>query len=274
MMVLRRRDFERVEVQPASTVDGKRVMPIEQALVWAYQTELCAASEAQMYGSGWNMERVDCSTSSAWLAIADAAAASAVSPDAKAIHERVQELDDPSWLAIDDLTGLLASTYVSLSEPAYFEAAFPRARELVITYARLGKLPDISGAPRPYPVRADNGEVLVRRVLEFRHKTIDQREVTDQAEQVIRDGVTYAEARGKPTRGKYPQGSFCLIKYAPDWDEVVRERAEYLVWWLALRWLSDNLDHLERHVVTPPELPMRPWQVLDASGSLDIQTNR
>jgi hypothetical protein len=270
MMALRKREFA-----PAPMIDGRKVMPIEQALVWAYQTELCSADETQLYGGGWNLDRVDYSTSSAWLAIADAAAARAVSPDALSIHKRVQELENGKWLDADaDLTGLLASTYVSLSEAAYFEEALPKAANLVIVHARLGTVPDLTGSPQPFAQRSANGEVLVRRMAEFTHKTVAQEDISFQAEQPIRAGVTYMESRGKPTRGRYPQGSYCLVGYAPDWDEVVRERAEYLVWWLALEWLSMNLGHLDRMRVTMPELPQRPWHRLDASGELDIGSNR
>lgn len=267
MMALRRREF-----QPAPMHDGRRVLPIEQALEWAYQTELCQFTDGVITepgGGGWFGERVD-GTRGGWD---EAALARIVAPDAIAIHKRVEQLEQPGWLDVDldpkteddpsrheQFLQLFASTYVSLSAEAYFQDALPRAGNLVVVHARLGTVPDISGLPQPYAKRSANGEVMVQRQVELTQNTINGGKVTFTDDAPVRAGVSYAETRGKPTRGRYPQGSYCLVGYDPDWDEVMRERAEYLVWWLALSWLSDNLDGLSRIAVTPPELPMLPWQ--------------
>jgi hypothetical protein len=241
------------EFAPAPTVDGRKVMPIEQALVWAYQTELCALSEGAFADpvGGWSSERVDGSRGG-WD---DAAVARIVNPDALEMHKWVQHLEQPGWLAVDEDLGLMASTYESLSEPAYFAEALPKAATLVIVNARLGKVPELSEGPTPYAIRhPTNGTVPIKRVVMRAQKTIDQREVS------YADSEEVRQVRAKGRGGVYPQGSFCEVGYFPDWDAIVQERAEYLVWWLALRWLADNLDHLARVRVLPPDLPMRPWQ--------------
>jgi hypothetical protein len=103
-------------------------------------------------------------------------------------------------------------------------------------------------------MRADNGEVMVRRRVTFMHMALNDREVPHEDEEIVR------EIRGKPTRGRYPQGSYCLVGYEPDWDRIVQMRAEYLVWWYALSWLLNELTDLERIEVIGSELPQRPWQ--------------
>lgn len=257
-MALRRREF-----QPAQHVDGRRVMPIEQALVWAYQTELCAANETQLYGGGWNLDRVDCSTSSAWLAIADAAAARAVSADALAMHDAVQRLEIENWLSLDykpkEWRGLLIESIVPIIVDSwYVKAAVPKAATLVITHARLGNCPSLPDDPVPKPLRNVNGTPVLRRAATLPARTIDQREVSFSADVPVEQPT---RTRGR--YGVYPQGSKCELFYAPEFGPVAAERADYLVWWLALDWLSQNIGDLERHVILPSELPMAPWKTLD-----------
>jgi hypothetical protein len=259
MMAVRKLDF-----QPAAYADGRKVMPIEQALAWAYQTELCSANETQLYGNGWNLDRVDCSTSSAWLAIADAAAARAVSPDALAMHDAVQRLETENWLSLDytpeEWRGLLVDSYVPVIVDSWFVmAAVKRAATLVITHARLGNTPTLPDNPVPKPLRNVNGTPVIRRETTLRMKTVDRRDVGFQADEPVEQPT---KTRGR--FGIYPQGAKCELFYAPEFGPVATERADYLVWWLALDWLSQNIGDLERHVILPSELPMAPWKTLDS----------
>lgn len=258
MMALRKRDFK-----PTAYADGRKVMPIDQALRWAYQQELSllGAEGISPVATNWSVERVDSgSNRNSWDS---AILAQYVSPDALEIHKWVQYLELPGWLAIDtDATGLLGSTYEPLAGRGYFEEALPKAANLVTVHARLGTIPDLSDHPMPVAVRHPaNGTIPIKRAVTRTGKTCSGGEVSYADQEEVR------MARKSGRGGFYPQGSYCEVKYFPDWDQVVQERAEYLVWWLALEWLSINLEHLERISVMPPDLPQRPWQVLDIPTS-------
>ncbi len=57
----------------------------------------------------------------------------------------------------------------------------------------------------------------------------------------------------------YASGAYCGLQWSPDPKEIVRDRAEYLVWWLALAWLTGELQDLESRIIAPPGAPRRPW---------------
>lgn len=230
-------------------------MPIERALVWAYKLELPNASLNAVGKTNWITERVDSSYRGGGFDVD--AVARVVSPDALAIHERVKELSQPGWLSVDmDAGELLSSTYRSFTEPDYFAAAFPKAYDLVVMAARLGRPPGFS-EPLVEPVKHENGSIQLFRHVARKLKTVDGRRVAYGFDEPFR------LKRG----GTFPQGACCHFEAFPTWDQIMQERADYLAYWLALRWLSENLDHLARLHIIAPELPMRPWQALDTASA-------
>jgi hypothetical protein len=244
----------------AVTPERRRIMPIEQALKWAYAEELAQipsiGGEPEFHSSHpmWNMARVD-GTSGGFD---ENALRRLASPDAVEIAKTVHRLADAATVLADEpelVGGLLDDGGPGLpQEHAAVTAAMQRVEVLVIVHARLGTAPALPDVRTPYAIRTANGEVCVRRLRPFKHQTVDGREVLEQAAETVH------EIRSKPTRQRYPQGSYCLVGWSPDWPELLRERAEYLAWRLSLRWLARNLKHLERTQVLPSRLPLRPWQ--------------
>jgi hypothetical protein len=58
----------------------------------------------------------------------------------------------------------------------------------------------------------------------------------------------------------YKEGSVCLLAWEPPPHLLIAERAEYLVWHLALEALASMLaGKLETIGVLPPSAPTRPW---------------
>jgi hypothetical protein len=244
----------------AVTPDRRRIMPIEQALKWAYSEELAQipsnGGEPEFHGSHpmWNMARVD----GAGSGYDDGAVWRLAAPDAIEIAKTVHRLADGTALADEPelLAGLLDIGGPGLPEEhAAIAAALLRVEVLIIVHGRLGTAPALPDRRTPFAIRTANGEVCVRRVRPFKHRTIDGRDVFHDAAETVH------EIRSKPTRQRYPQGSYCLVGWSPDWPELLRERAEYLVWRLALCWLSQNLGQLERTHILPSRLPLRPWQI-------------
>jgi hypothetical protein len=249
---------QQIAVPPISpTPDHRRVMYIENALKWAYGEELAQipsiGGEPEFHGSHpmWNMARVDGNSGGGFD---ENALRRLASPDAIEIAKTVHRLADPALLARQAaLVGALNGPGPA-EEFAAIKAALPRLEVLVIVHARIGKPPDLPDHRTPYAIRTANGEVCVRRIRPLKYRTVDGRDIWQDDTEIVR------EIRGKPTRQRYPQGSYCLVGWSPDWPELLRERAEYLVWRLAIRWLARNLKHLERIQVLPSRLPLRPWQ--------------
>jgi hypothetical protein len=68
-----------------------------------------------------------------------------------------------------------------------------------------------------------------------------------------------AEIASPPERaGRYTPGTYCKIVILPPAEAVLRERADYAAWRLALDHLSETLQ-LETIVVTPSLAARRPW---------------
>lgn len=65
------------------------------------------------------------------------------------------------------------------------------------------------------------------------------------------------------------QGAFCVIAYDDRSQDIAAARALYGAWWLALRRLCYALRvtrALQRHEVTGPAAPERPWEAGGAGG--------
>ena len=251
----------RLRDDPELGMGGRRRLTITDALAWAYQVELPAmerytSGEAESRASHpmWNLGRVDGGGAN-WD---DAAIARIVDRDALKIGQAVSALRNPAWAASADLAGFeVFQAGLSLSEAAFIGPALERAETLVITHAKLGTAPDVE-SQQVTAVRSGNGLPIVRREVPFRESTIAGDTLTRMDDEHVPDQPMIM-LRGKPTRGKWPEGSFCLVDYWPSAHAIMRDRAEYLVWRAALDWLTVNLQGLERIEVSGCCAPRRPW---------------
>lgn len=238
---------------------GKRTMSIEALLRWAYQTELVNLDPREanpMFeeyigggggGSGYE----------------EGAIARMVHPDAKVVANVVSQLRGDEWaagVAWPPITYSMAD--MSMADQPFIDVQIPRAETLVVCHARLGNQPDALDEPFPTADRADNGRPRVVRMAPVASKVLDGSEVTTDMEVIAAE----ERARVRDKAGIYPMGSYCLLKWYPEPNAIMRDRAQYVVWRAALIWLRDQLAGvLERHDVDD-RLPVeRPW-MLGARG--------
>jgi hypothetical protein len=200
----------------------------------------------------WNL-RVD----GALASYDEAALRRLAHPDAVEIAKMVDRLN-PKILARDYARdGLDLGTDDWRSEQAAMLLALDRVHDLVIVHARLSTMPDLPDERRPYPVRSANSEIIVRREKLFTLPTAAGGKISYVDHELV--GTPSIHLRAKPSRGRYPHGSVCPLKWIPDWPVLVRERAEYLAWRLAIRRLARSLQNLDRVAILSSRLPLRPW---------------
>lgn len=126
----------------------------------------------------------------------------------------------------------------------YGKAALQRVAECVVIRAKLADRPNLGEAPTPSACTSPvNGKIAVRRLSPRQDAAPAS---TDLPTKAIRKDV-------------YAPGAYCGLQWSPDPKEVLRDRAEYLVWWLALAWLTGELQDLESRTIAGPAAPRRPW---------------
>jgi hypothetical protein len=247
----------KLKFEPTKTDrNRRRIMPIEQALNWAYAEELARvppSTEPEFHATHpmWNL-RVDGSLGS----YDETALRRLAHPDAIEIAKAVDKLN-PAEIEHEKFD--LGTDQPQLEHTA-IQKALPRVHDLIIIHARLSTLPDLPMERRAYPVRSANGEVIVQRQTTFTQRTIAGGQISYQDHELVHDTDRMTYRRAKPTRGRYPQGAVCPLIWAPEWPYVARERAEYMVWRLALRCLSRTLQNLERVAILHSRLALRPWR--------------
>ncbi|MFO1118346.1 MAG: hypothetical protein U1E28_21965 [Beijerinckiaceae bacterium] len=212
---------------------GRRLLSIEQALRWAFATELVNADgygveEPAEQHPMWKI-RVD-GGGGTWDALA---VSRLVDSDALAIGDAVARLADVDLLPPADLGD---------EERRHFVANRGRATALVVTHAKLGTRPDID-VPVPGPIYAPNGRPVVRRLTQQTERIITGEKALYDREEI----VTAPPARMRGSAGQYPPGSFCPLDWFPTFDACARDRAEESIWVAALAWLAAEIgDSLER----------------------------
>jgi hypothetical protein len=240
----------------------KKVMDVEDVLSWAYRDEL-PKKHSSDGGTGYPTM----STISPMFRIAAfggpidnwsrepgfPAAVGDPHPDALLIEAAVARLErfhnhrfsGPLGLA-DDLEGF------SVDEQAAVRHALPGMIGLVMVHAKLRNRPPWETQPTPRPVLADNHAPVVLRMESVQ---VEDRMGTRSEERPV---------RCKAVRGGkvpfYPQGAYSPLKWEPGPAAIVRERAEYAVWWAALDALAADLSgQLSTISVIAPSAPRRPW---------------
>ena len=173
--------------------------------------------------------------------------------------------DDPDALTVEAAIGMLSQRMTAYTAPeelaldiglpidiyGAFAAPLANVTNLVLAHGRLGNRPPIGlETPIPMPKQAPNGKPGVWQIQCSVEKTI----AGDQVERLFEAPVQGAR------RGIYPSGSFCIVEYEPSPQSIVNDRAEYLVWRLALGDLAELLSgRLERIAALPPAAALAPW---------------
>jgi len=173
--------------------------------------------------------------------------------------------DDPDALTVEAAIGMLPTRMAAYTAPeelaldigldvdidGAFAAPLANVTNIVLAHGRLGKRPAIGlETPIPVPKLAPNGKPGVWQLQCAVEKTI----TGDQVERLFEAPVQGAR------RGVYPSGSYCVIEFEPSPQSVANDRAEYLVWRLALGELAELLSgRLELIAALPPAAAMAPW---------------
>jgi len=152
---------------------------------------------------------------------------------------REKEISGSCGLA-DDVAGL------EVDELAAVHHALRNIVDLVLVHARAGSRP-YAGEEQPSvePVLTDNGRpsVMVPALIDAGGVMYE----TCVATRALRSGL-------------YAPGAFCPLRYEPDPQSIVRDRADYAVWRAALRLLAEELhDKLETIAILSPSAPEHPW---------------
>jgi hypothetical protein len=137
-----------------------------------------------------------------------------------------------------------------------FSGALANVADIVIVCGRLGRRPSLA-EERPLPTArlAPNGKPgtwRIERIAEERFGGgFSEREIETPVQRLRKDS--------------YPPGSYGILVWEPDPQLIVNDRAEYLVWRLALDALAASLSgRMENRAALPPAAALMPWR-----GDLD-----
>jgi hypothetical protein len=232
----------------------KPAVDIETALSWAFRDELPKGFRGRGSEAGYGGPRLQPSPLLRILTLGTPIDACAREPgfplalgnphpDALKIEAAVARLSGADLVYTPagygaELAGLVPEY------DCYGEAALQRVAECVVIRAKLADRPHLGEAPTPSACTSPvNGKIAVRQ-LSPRPEAAPAS--TDLATKAIRKDV-------------YARSAYCGLQWSPDPKEVLRDRAEYLVWWLALAWLTGELQDLESRIIAGPAAPRRPW---------------
>lgn len=233
----------------------KRELSIENLLHWAYQTELCnlvvgdGAVEPGEQHPMWKM-RVD-GTPHGWDANA---VARVVHEDALRVHAAVAGLATPSWANGAVFPSIAYAAWrISFAEQPFIDRAIDNAQTLVIRHAVIGDRPIADETPSPHCRRLPSGRPeIVRNVM------VEEKLASGDMVTLPREMLATEQRVWRKRAGVYETGSYCLLDYWPSEENVLRDRANYVVWRAALAWLAEALRNgLDRFGLTdalPPEV--------------------
>lgn len=230
----------------------RRQLSIEAALRWAFQIELPNLDPRQ--ANPMFEERVSGGGGSGYE---EGAISRIVAPDAIRIGDAVKLLGGADWWAGVVFPPIAyAVDGMSMADKPFIDRAVTRAETLVICHARLGNRPDCEDVPECTPLRAGNGRPEIRRMGTVEQRTLEGATIDAPLELMAKE--ERARVRDRP--GIYELGSYCLLQWYPTVDQVMRDRADYVVWRAALDWLRQQLGGALERVAITDQLPAeRPW---------------
>ena len=239
------------------TTTRKRVLDIEAALRWAYQSELPKRREDRaitaplpaqvhpMWRAGAFGGRIDCWNRDPGFP----AAMGDPSPDALRIEAAVEALDDATLDIAPYDIGQGLGEHVDLRHVTSITRR--DVRSWIVTYARNGKRPDLGEAPEFEPVRGANGKAEIWETV-----SLPAGEGPDGT-----PWFTTFDRRTTAVRaGTYPDGAFCKLQWVRAADDVAEDRARYALWHAGLALLAEILGPVLQTIsVAPPSAVSRPW---------------
>jgi hypothetical protein len=246
---------------------SKRMMDIEDVVRWACGAVRSRRPSPSAPPRAMNVPRSEASLVGRWTWPSGfteiSPMFSAVFPTGRSRGSNVP--DDPDAATVEAAIGMLSQRMTAYAAPEQlapdigsdvdlagaFAAPLANVTNIVLTHGRLGNRPAIGQEiPIPTPKLAPNGKPGIWQLQCNVEKTI----AGDQVERLFEAPVQGAR------RGVYPDGSFCVILYEPNPQSIVNDRAEYLVWRLALGELAELLSgRLERIAALPPAAAIAPW---------------
>jgi hypothetical protein len=262
---------------------ARRVIDVEDVVAWAYGDEL---NKRRATETPYNLSRHDASLVGRWTSPPGfpeispmfrsvfAGGGSASTAGSSWDHARLPPgagAPDPDALAIETAIAALGETMAGLTAPeelaldlgfpvdvdGAFAAALANVVNIVRVHGALKRRPVLGvESPNPQPVMGVNGKTAIVRMTTVRFKTVERDESGRQVE-----ARREAEAPAARIRSDlYEAGAFCKLKWDPDPKIMVNERAEYLIWRLALDRLAGALSgKLARFAVIAPSAPLAPW---------------
>ncbi len=238
------------------------MLDIEDALRWAYRDELpksgfLGASSGMLLSSMGGVSELGTHVDNSTWNDEPGFPPAMGEPheDARAIAAAVTRLERFRGHTLAE-PGLMPDLgFAGIDEAATLRHQMSGMASLAICHANLGSRPDAAlGPPEPMKITGANGAPVVQRLgpgwirQDGRHVAVDAS--LPVACKAIRGGE----------RPIYPEGAFSPLEYLPDPADLVRERAIYLTWWLALDALARDLaGQLASIMVLPPSAPARPW---------------
>lgn len=249
---------------PPRKPQAKRVLDIEDVLRWAYRDELPKAIRS---GPGLRADLARLAYPSASPMFAMVAVGVPVDtfarepgfpvavggphPDALIVRNAVETLirmDDHTFEGEPGLAPDMSG--FGIDERAVLATAAGVMGHLIVKCAKLGSRPSLPDLPECGAVQTSNGKprVLAPRLV---------------ADEYLggRTGTRKMLAPVTAMRGNtYEAGAHCPVVWEPSPQAVVRDRAEYAVWWAALDFLARELrGKLSSISVLSPSAPQRPW---------------
>lgn len=233
-------------------------LDVDAALKWVYCTEIPKKRRegigiggslhplARMIASGGIV--VDCSSGPGgcgWFESEEP------HEDAIAIDDAVRALGDeldPELLAttagyLDDYSGFC------LDERKYLVAAQRNLPAFVATQAMLGRAPLLPERPRPEPCRGPYGHVVT-----LRPENQPFRDLTG----AKRKNIVQAATSGR--NGAWKDGAYCPLLWDPSLEAMAGDRAEWMVWVLALEHMAATIGPLVSMALDPPGFLLMPWR--------------
>jgi hypothetical protein len=259
--------------------DHRRLVDIEDALIWAFREELpkrspdgnvvaLGSSVSPMWRYGVFGARIDnWSREPGFPAVLGDP-----HPDAIAIESRCSRSSASKAFRSMTRRGSRSASRgfapgrvrADPHYPAEFNVAgiIGEASNMIVGWvangARLRKRPEVDRElPKPARVLASCGlRPLVLREVMMRNKA------DGRLYPALQPCTSFSLRRGGRS---YPNGAFCPLDWIPNPKSVLRDRAEFAVWRFALEVLAGELVDLESMTVLPPSAPLRPW-----AGDRDI----
>lgn len=254
-----RKDTDRRRGGPPRPEMARRVMDIQDVLVWAYKDELPKnRGEGGRHGPPayssplGRMVAMGTSVDNWSREPGHPAAMGPPHPDALLVEAAVERCAAAAaQQSVDNAPDLLPDLgEFGIDERQAVVRALGMLGGILARCAKVGRPPFWTESTSPQPIYGGNSLPTVVRWEPFFSKTIT-------GEDAEHEALVPVKVRAK---GEYPFGAYSPLVYDPSPQTIAEERAEYLVWWGALEAIAGELQgKLASIAVLPPGAAQRPW---------------